>query len=54
MQDPRKEIILNKNGAIIIIEDDEDDQDFLTETFLNLIIQTRYFSLVMGWKHLII
>jgi len=27
---------MNKNGPVIIIEDDRDDQDFLTEVFQNL------------------
>ncbi len=27
---------MNKNGPVIIIEDDEDDQDFLTEVFKKL------------------
>ena len=27
---------MNKNGPVIIIEDDEDDQDFLTEVFQKL------------------
>ena len=36
MQQVQKEIIINKNGPIIIIEDDADDQDFLTEIFKKL------------------
>jgi len=36
MQQPQKELILNKNGPIIIIEDDLDDQDFLVEIFERL------------------
>ena len=36
MREAQKEIILNKNGPIIIIEDDVDDQDFLTEVFQKL------------------
>lgn len=31
-----KETILNKNGPVIIIEDDADDQEFLTEVFQKL------------------
>ena len=27
---------MNKNGPVIIIEDDKDDQDFLTEIFQKL------------------
>ena len=36
-----KEIIVNKNGPIIIIEDDADDQDFLTEIFQKLNYQNK-------------
>src|SRR5687768_9257248 len=36
MNEERKEIIINKNGPIFIIEDDIDDQDFLTEVFQSL------------------
>ena len=36
MIDSEKVSILNKNGPIIIIEDDEDDQEFLTEIFEKL------------------
>lgn len=36
MSDEPKEIVLNKNGPIIIIEDDADDQEFLTEVFQKL------------------
>jgi CheY-like chemotaxis protein len=32
----QKERIVNKNGPVIIIEDDQDDQDFLTEIFKKL------------------
>jgi CheY-like chemotaxis protein len=32
----KKAIIINKNGPIIIIEDDADDQEFLVEIFKNL------------------
>jgi CheY-like chemotaxis protein len=31
-----KSIIINKNGPIVVIEDDADDQEFLTEIFKNL------------------
>jgi CheY-like chemotaxis protein len=43
---PQRELILNKNGPIIIIEDDEDDQGFLTEIFdkLNYQNQVIFFS----------
>jgi len=34
--EPQKSLIMNKKGPIIIIEDDSDDQDFLTEIFKNL------------------
>lgn len=41
-----KEVILNKNGPVIVIEDDADDQDFLTEIFqkLNYPNKIRFFS----------
>lgn len=36
MQDELKELVVNKNGPVIVIEDDVDDQEFLTEIFLKL------------------
>jgi CheY-like chemotaxis protein len=36
MRDVKKEAVINKNGPIIIIEDDADDKDFLTEIFHKL------------------
>lgn len=36
MSERIKENIINKNGPIIIIEDDADDQEFLTEVFQKL------------------
>lgn len=36
MVDVKKEIIVNKNGPVIIIEDDADDQEFLIEIFRKL------------------
>lgn len=36
MSDEPKEIVFNKSGPIIIIEDDADDQEFLTEVFRKL------------------
>ena len=36
MKDLIKDSIVNKNGPIIVIEDDSDDQDFLTEVFKKL------------------
>jgi CheY-like chemotaxis protein len=36
MNEPLKECIVNKNGPIVIIEDDADDQEFLTEVFQKL------------------
>jgi CheY-like chemotaxis protein len=41
MHDEQKPIILNKNGPIIIIEDDADDQEFLTEIFQKLNYQNK-------------
>ena len=36
MQDAKKEFLFDKNGPIIIIEDDSDDQELLTEVFQKL------------------
>jgi CheY-like chemotaxis protein len=41
MNEPQKEIILNKNGPVIVIEDDTDDKDFLTEIFQKLNYQNK-------------
>src|SRR3954468_14853013 len=41
MKEPLKQIIVNKNGPVIIIEDDADDQDFLTEIFHKLNYQNK-------------
>lgn len=41
MKELQKEIISNKNGPVIIIEDDVDDQDFLTEIFHKLNYQNK-------------
>ena len=41
MKESKKEIIVNKNGPVIIIEDDADDQDFLTEIFQKLNYQNK-------------
>src|SRR5688572_11676186 len=41
MREMQKEAILNKNGPIIIIEDDADDQDILTEVFHKLNYQNK-------------
>lgn len=41
MQESPKEVIVNKNGPIIIIEDDADDQEFLTEIFQKLNYQNK-------------
>lgn len=41
MQETQKTIVVNKNGPIIIIEDDADDQDFLTEIFQKLNYQNK-------------
>lgn len=40
-REAEKEIILNKQGPIIVIEDDEDDQDILTEIFADLNYQNK-------------
>jgi CheY-like chemotaxis protein len=52
MTDLRKESILNKNGPIIIIEDDADDQDFLTEVFQKLNYQNKILFFSDGQKAL--
>ena len=41
MAELKKELIVNKNGPIIIIEDHADDQDFLTEIFQKLNYQNK-------------
>ena len=41
MNESRKEIIVNKNGPVIIIEDDSDDRDFFTEIFQKLNYQNK-------------
>jgi CheY-like chemotaxis protein len=49
---PRKELIVNKNGPVIIIEDDEDDQAFLTEIFERLDYQNQIIFFSDGEKAL--
>ena len=41
MNEPQKDIIFNKNGPVIVIEDDPDDQEFLTEIFQKLNYQNK-------------
>jgi CheY-like chemotaxis protein len=41
MIEPKKQLILNKNGPVIIIEDDPDDQEFLIEIFQKLNYQNK-------------
>jgi CheY-like chemotaxis protein len=41
MKESQKETIVNKNGPVIIIEDDADDQEFLTEIFKKLNYQNK-------------
>jgi CheY-like chemotaxis protein len=41
MIEGEKERIVNKNGPVIVIEDDADDQDFLTEIFRRLNYQNK-------------
>jgi CheY-like chemotaxis protein len=38
---PQKQVIMNKTGPVIIIEDDIDDQEFLTEIFTKLNYQNE-------------
>jgi CheY-like chemotaxis protein len=41
MKDVQKELIVNKNGPVIVIEDDADDQQFLTEIFQKFNYQNK-------------
>jgi CheY-like chemotaxis protein len=41
MKEAQKQLIINKNGPVIIIEDDADDQEFLTEIFQKLNYQNK-------------
>jgi CheY-like chemotaxis protein len=41
MKEKQKAIVINKNGPVIIIEDDADDQEFLTEIFKKLNYQNK-------------
>ena len=41
METTQKQLIVNKNGPVIIIEDDADDQEFLTEIFKKLNYQNK-------------
>jgi len=41
MKEAQKQLIVNKNGPVIIIEDDPDDQDFLIEIFQKLNYQNK-------------
>jgi CheY-like chemotaxis protein len=41
MKEKQKSIVINKNGPVIIIEDDADDQEFLTEIFRKLNYQNK-------------
>lgn len=41
MVNSQKQLIVNKNGPVIIIEDDADDQYFLTEIFQKLNYQNK-------------
>ena len=47
-RNPQKDIIINKNGPIIIIEDDEDDQELLIEVFHKLNYQNKIHFLSDG------
>lgn len=42
---------MNKNGAIIIIEDDEDDQEMFGEVFKELNYKNEIIFLMMDMKH---
>jgi CheY-like chemotaxis protein len=41
MSNALKQLIVNKNGPVIVIEDDEDDQEFLIEIFERLNYQNK-------------
>lgn len=52
MQDARKEIVLNKQGPIIVIEDDADDREILLEVFTKLNYQNKVLFFVDGQEAL--
>lgn len=52
MQQTQKAIVINKNGPVIIIEDDADDQEFLTEIFQKLNYQNKILFFFDGQKAL--
>jgi hypothetical protein len=45
---------MNKNGAIIIVEDDTDDQEMFIEVFKELNYKNELIFLMMAKKHLAI
>lgn len=52
MQEAQKAIIVNKQGPIVVIEDDVDDQELLTEAFNKLNYQNKVLFFPMDKKHL--
>ena len=40
-REPKKDVILNKQGPIVVIEDDLDDQEILTDIFYELNYQNK-------------
>src|SRR5690606_11606307 len=48
MIEDQKEVILNKKGPVIIIEDDTDDQEILTEIFAKLNYQNKILLFLDG------
>lgn len=48
MIEDQKEVILNKKGPVIIIEDDTDDQEILTEIFAKLNYQNKILFFLDG------
>lgn len=52
MKQIQKQLIVNKNGPVIIIEDDADDQEFLTEIFHKLNYQNEILFFFDGQKAL--
>jgi CheY-like chemotaxis protein len=52
MENTLKQKIVNKNGPVIVIEDDADDQEFLTEIFHKLNYQNKILFFFDGQKAL--
>lgn len=48
MNDVQKQLVTNKNGPVIVIEDDTDDQEFLAEIFKKLNYQNKILFFLDG------